>query len=218
MSTLAPAWKRLFPIACSLIDQVNSSQTVIDAWTLGGGTAMMIQIDHRDSHDIDVFLPDPQLLSLLDPKTRDFRFETPPSDYQGDGARYLKISFSGLGEIDFIVSGAITTSSSIQRIVEGRKVDLETIPEIIAKKIFYRGGSIRARDIFDVAAAADQHADAIVAALKPHKDRVTNALSVIDRLNPDFVRNAIANLAVKPAFQTVAERALPRAVEVLKAV
>jgi len=35
---------RLFRVACALIRQVNSEQTIIDHWTLGGGTAMMLQI------------------------------------------------------------------------------------------------------------------------------------------------------------------------------
>jgi hypothetical protein len=30
-------------VACALIRQVNSEQTIIDHWTLGGGTAMMLQ-------------------------------------------------------------------------------------------------------------------------------------------------------------------------------
>jgi Nucleotidyl transferase AbiEii toxin, Type IV TA system len=55
-------WARLFRVACALIRQVNSKERVIDHWTFGGGTAMMLQIDHRESHDVDIFLFDPQLL------------------------------------------------------------------------------------------------------------------------------------------------------------
>jgi hypothetical protein len=33
-----------------------AEQTLTDHWTLGGGTAMMLQIDHRESHDVDVSL------------------------------------------------------------------------------------------------------------------------------------------------------------------
>jgi hypothetical protein len=55
-------WARLFRVACALIRQVNSKERVIDHWTFGGGTAMMLQIDHRESHDVDIILFDPQLL------------------------------------------------------------------------------------------------------------------------------------------------------------
>src|SRR5262249_800083 len=50
------------------IRQANSQELVIDEWTFGGGTAMMPQINHRESRDIDIFLPDPQLLPFLDPQ------------------------------------------------------------------------------------------------------------------------------------------------------
>ena len=70
-----PDWARLFHVACSLIRQVNSETLIIDHWTFGGGTAMMLQIDHRESHDVDFFLQDPQLLSFLDPQKHDFKFE-----------------------------------------------------------------------------------------------------------------------------------------------
>lgn len=67
----SPDWKRLFRTACDLIGQVNENSLIIDHWTLGGGTAMMLQIDHRESRDIDIFLMDPQLLGFLNPETHD---------------------------------------------------------------------------------------------------------------------------------------------------
>jgi hypothetical protein len=60
-------WAQLFRIACAMIRQVNAEQQIIDRWTFGGGTAMMLQIDHRVSHDI--VLPDPQILPFLDPQS-----------------------------------------------------------------------------------------------------------------------------------------------------
>jgi hypothetical protein len=74
-------WARLFRVACDLIRQVNSEALIIDRWTFGGGTAMMLQIDHRESRDVDLFLQDPQLLPFLDPEKHDFNFEIWPSGY-----------------------------------------------------------------------------------------------------------------------------------------
>jgi hypothetical protein len=99
VSAVRPDWARLFRIACSLIRQVNSEQLIIDSWSFGGGTAMMLQVGHRESHDVDIFLPDAQLLPFLDPKLHDFEFEIRPSDYGGDGTGFLKLAFVGLGEI-----------------------------------------------------------------------------------------------------------------------
>ena len=61
----------------------------------------MLQIDHRVSHDVDIFLPDPQVLPFLNPQTQNFKLEIWPADYQGDGARSLKLAFKDIGEIDF---------------------------------------------------------------------------------------------------------------------
>ena len=104
------SWARLFRAARSLIGQVNAEDLVIDEWTLGGGTAMMLQIDHRESRDVDIFLTDPQLLALLDPAKRDFAFKLRLTGYEGDGSKFLKFFFEDIGEIDFIVGRIMTTA------------------------------------------------------------------------------------------------------------
>ena len=213
-----PDWLRLLRIARSLIRQVNSNQSIIDHWTLGGGTAMMLRIDHRESHDVDIFLADPQLLPFLDPEKHDFQFEIQPDGYVGDGARSLKIAFSGIGEIDFIVAGAMTSSPTIQTDVDGELVLLETLPEIITKKVYYRGASIMPRDIFDIAAAGEEYADSLVAELRSYRSQVTQALTTIEKLNPDFVNAAIAELAIRDRYKEVAEKAIEKSKSILRAV
>jgi hypothetical protein len=213
-----PAWSRLLRVARSLIGQVNSVETIIDHWTFGGGTAMMLQINHRESHDIDIFLPDPQQLPFLDPAKRDFEFDTPPADYRGDGITFLKLAFEGTGEIDFIVAGALTSQPVAQRTIEHETLLLETIPEIIAKKIYHRGFSIRPRDIFDIAAAGDTHAPSIIQELQAYRKEVSNAVSAMDKLNPEFVERAISQLAIKPEYEAIAKTARDRAREIMRAV
>jgi len=171
ISTRPSDWAWLFRTACSLIRQVNSDQSIIDSWSLGGGTAMMLQIDHRESHDVDIFLPDPQFLSYLDPKLHDFKFEIFPADHDGDGSGFLKIAFKDIGEIDFIVGHSLTLSPTIQTTIENETVQLETIPEIITKKIYHRGAGIKPRDIFDIAAASERYADSIVSALRDYPEK-----------------------------------------------
>lgn len=210
-------WQQLLRTARAMIGQVNSEQQVIDSWTLGGGTAMMLQINHRESRDIDVFLPDAQLLPFLDPQMHDFDFEIPPADSAGDGVRFLKLVFDA-GEIDFIVSQALTSSPATQATVEGEAVLLETIPEIITKKICHRGASIMPRDIFDIAAASKAHSDAIVKELRGYRDDVAKTLDAMERQNPDFVKAAISQLLIKDAYAAIAVNAIEKAREVLRAV
>jgi hypothetical protein len=200
-----------------MIGQVNSAQHIIDHWTLGGGTAMMLQIDHRESHDVDIFLPDPQLLAFLDPQKHDFDFEILPSDYTSVGTNFLKLAFE-IGEIDFIVARALTSSPTIQANVEGKAVLLETIPEIVAKKVYHRGTSIRPRDIFDIAAGSKENADSIIKALSGYRDEVAKTLVAIDKLNPDFVSATIAQLLIKDPYIAISKMAIERAKELLRAV
>jgi hypothetical protein len=211
-------WARLFRVARSLIKQVNSETLIIDHWTFGGGTAMMLQINHRESHDVDIFLDDAQLLPLLDPQKRDFEFEILPSDYLGDGTKSLKLVFTNIGEIDFIVDQPKTAEPTIQRVVEDEQTLLETIPEIITKKIVHRGSSIKPRDIFDIAAAGKQYGAALVTVLRPYREDVLKTIQAVERLNPDFVNNAISELIIRDEFKDIAKAALDRSKEILRAV
>jgi len=151
-----PNWVWLLKTARGLIRQVNSEQTVIDHWTLGGGTALMLQINHRESHDVDIFLSDAQLLAFLDSQKHDFRFEIRPADYSGDGTSFQKLVFKDIGEI--------------------------------------------------------------VEELRSYRDEVARTLITIDKLNPEFVNNAIDHLSIKDKYRSVATTALTRAKEILRTV
>jgi len=141
---------------------------------------MMLQIHHRESRDVDIFLSDPQLLSFLDPQTHDFEFQIQPVEYIGDGARFLRLAFDKIGEVDFFVEHGLTSSPFTQIIIDGEVVLLETIPEIVTKKIYYRASSIKPRDIFDIAAAEDQHTNLLIKELKKISRR-SNANARNDR-------------------------------------
>lgn len=160
----------------------------------------------------------PTRSSFLDPKLHDFEFESRPSDYRGDGAGFLKLAFEGIGEIDFIVGQSLTAPGVTKQTVEGEGVDLETVAEVITKKVHYRGASIKPRDIFDIAAASRTNRDAVVEALRTYKDDVARTLGTIERLNPDFVNITISELTIKDKFKAVADTALSDAVTLLRAV
>lgn len=160
-------WERLFVIALDLLDQVHAHAGDYEfGWSFGGGTEMMIQIGHRESHDIDIFIDDAQILGFLDPARVDLHFKQEPADYRGDGGRHQQFAFADIGEVDFIASGHLTSTPFVIKRIEGWDVNLETIPEIIAKKVFHRGSEITARDVFDIAAAARSHRFEVVTALK----------------------------------------------------
>jgi hypothetical protein len=201
-----------------MIRQVNAPVPIIDHWTLGGGTALMLRIDRRESRDIDIFLTDPQQLTFLDPTRRDFTLEIDPSAQSGDGAKFLKLTFPELGEIDFIAGSALTSLASTAEIVDNEPLQLETVAEIIAKKIHRRGSMVTPRDVFDIAAAGEKHANAIVAELRKLRSAVAETISALEKLKPEFVRRVNSELAIKPAFAAVAQNASERAKDILRAV
>lgn len=201
-----------------MIREVNVPTVIIDRWTFGGGTAMMLQIDHRESHDVDLFLQDPQFLPFLDPEKRDFKFDIRLISCDGDGTTFQKLIFEDVGEIDFIVSQPKTERPAVERDIEGVATLLETLPEIVAKKVIHRGASLKPRDIFDIAAAGEQHADLIVVALRSYKGQVATALNTLARLNPEFVNNAIEQLNIREKFKAVAKTAIERTRTILQAV
>jgi hypothetical protein len=202
-------------LACELIDQVNRDYIIIDEWTFGGGTALMLQIGHRESDDIDIFLDDYQLLPYLNPARQSFNLGTAPSDYSGDGTGFQKIVFDGVGEIDFIVCPHLTEQPAQRVVLEGREIMLETVAEIITKKVFYRGSRIAPRDIFDIAAASATHRYEIVSALAEHRQRVEAALAQISRSDAQFIADVIAELHVRPAFKHMTLNSVEVATELL---
>lgn len=170
---------------------------------------------HRESHDIDIFLDDPQLLGFIDPSKSRLRFDLVPSDYHGDGLRFQKFAFENVGEIDFIVGKALTPTPSQMREVEGKTVLLETIPEIIAKKVYYRGSEAKPRDIFDIAAAARSQLEPMVAALRAFPEQVSRTKDRLEKLNPEFVGRAVAQLMIMPDYEASAADSLVAAIAVL---
>ena len=188
MNTPSPSrWSELLEVAISIIDHANTNAPVIDRWTLGGGTALMLQIDHRESHDIDLFVDDPQLLPYLNPETQDYSLDLYPSSYVSDGTRALKLVFDGIGEIDVICCGWLTEAYAKPVEVKGQLIQLETPAEIIAKKVYHRGWNLQPRDMFDIAAVQRVFGDDYVAdVLSAFPKEVAQARNVAQLMNPEL--------------------------------
>ncbi len=126
------------------------------AWTFGGGTALAIDLGNRISYDIDAFMDSARVIQSLvpvrNPITRDICWndETSRPDYQYSG-HYLKLIVKGRGEIDFLGSTPLLEDATVPFDFDGRVIARERPAEVIAKKIYYRGHSFKARDVFDLA-------------------------------------------------------------------
>lgn len=184
--------------------------------TFGGGTALMLQIDHRESFDIDIFLDDPQLLPYLNPKTQNYPLDINPDGYESDGSRTLKIVFEKVGEIDFICAPNLTGNATVRAKVRGRDVLLETPGEIIAKKIYYRGAAMQPRDL---ACVVKTHgAEYLNYALTPFHDKCEAALKVARKMNPQFAETIMTRLLYRESFADIPRVAQSMTIELLETI
>ena len=67
---MATSWRRLLDAVLPILDGSRWAER----WTLGGGTALALQLDHGESDDIDLFFTDARALRdfapNLNPATR----------------------------------------------------------------------------------------------------------------------------------------------------
>ena len=150
-------WETLFLRALCVLESVPLDFE----WSFGGGTVLMRRYGHRVSKDIDIFLPDPQLLGHLSPRLNPAAEALTP-DYV-EQANFLKLYFPE-GEVDFVVSGPLTRDPVAREVVVGRTILVETTAEIIAKKVWHRASDFKARDLFDLALVAEREPAALIAA------------------------------------------------------
>lgn len=144
-------WAALFHSALKLTDHLGS---VLEKpqWTFGGGTVLMLRLDHRYSRDIDLFVPDPQYLGHVTPRLCDVA-EDLTTEYV-ETAEYVKLLLPA-GEIDVVVGEPLTSEPWELVRYRGREIRVETNAEILAKKMYHRGNQAKARDLFDLCAVAD---------------------------------------------------------------
>lgn len=150
------SWRALEKVALLLVDDAQGQAKAEFQPKLGGGTRLMLALDHRISHDIDLFIRDPQWIGYLTPRLND-RFETGLKNYT-ENAVSLKLEYA-VGEIDFIV-GMSLLGLPDERSEETPFV-LEPVAEVLAKKLFYRGWALTPRDLFDWWAIESQLPEAI---------------------------------------------------------
>lgn len=194
------AWEALFQRALQILDCAPRAGAMLRDWSFGGGTVLMRRHRHRLSTDIDIFLPDPQLIGHLSPRLNP-AIESLTSDYD-EQANSLKLYFPQ-GEIDFVVSGFLTANPVAIERIHGRDVNVETSAEIIAKKVWYRGADLTARDLFDFALVVEREPWMLAEAMDFLLARRTVVLEQItdreEALREDFA--ALDALEFRPSFE-----------------
>jgi predicted nucleotidyltransferase component of viral defense system len=129
----------------------------------GGGTALAIYyFQHRLSFDIDLFVTDVQVLNYLSPKHWIDDTENFNSIKYIDLANHIRVlERKNNIKVDILV----TQSSSSKYLLDNSKtifnsdIYVESIEDIIAKKIVYRANDNLTRDIIDIAIAITKEDD-----------------------------------------------------------
>ena len=138
------AWRVLEQRALAMIADAQQHAGAAFEPLLGGGTRLMLALEHRISNDIALFIRDPQWIGYLTPRLNS-RVEEGLQAYD-ENAVSLKLQYAE-GEIDFIVGMSLlgmpaeTSTDTALR--------LEPVAEVLAKKLFYRGWALTPRDLFD---------------------------------------------------------------------
>jgi hypothetical protein len=151
-------WEKLLERALDGIHALEQNGTPMRWWSFGGGTALMVHHQHRNSKDIDLFIGDPQYLTILSPRLGGESIWDNP-DYD-EAAHYLKLRYED-GEIDFIVSDRLTDLPLGTYEFDDRPVPIEHPVEIAVKKLYHRAEYLKPRDVFDVAVVLTEHEDAL---------------------------------------------------------
>lgn len=150
-------WIEILQVAYRILDDIEERGLGRPIFSLGGGTVLMLRYKHRLSIDIDLFGYDAQWLSLLTPRLSEFT-ATLAIDYV-EQANAVKIIMAR-GDIDFVIAGDITRSPLRTTVaLAGREIAMDPPSEILAKKMFYRASTFKARDVYDLATAIDLSPD-----------------------------------------------------------
>lgn len=211
-------WELLFEAAIETIAQTEQAIGGPFIWSFGGGTALMIQIDHRESHDVDLFVDDLQVLPFLNPLTQGYALTATPDDYDSDGTRMIKLIYEDIGEIDFICCADITDPPNAPTAITGVTVRLETPAEIIGKKVFYRGASLQPRDMFDIAAVAQARGqDYVIDAMRQCGHAAcTTALATAQRFDRDAATRIIERLMHRDSTRRLITTAQDMTIDLLR--
>lgn len=192
MTAASSRWRDLLGLALPVLDHVFERQTTIvdPDWTLGGGTAIAIELSHRVSFDIDIFLQRGKLKALTPASNPAARLISERYQWPGHYLKYQRPE----GEIDFLSAVLQTEPGFVEYDFNGRPIAIETPEEVVVKKVRYRSERFTARDAFDLAAVASARTDlaSVLADEVPDAlGRLSESLRLIESRGLDAVEQAI---------------------------
>jgi Nucleotidyl transferase AbiEii toxin, Type IV TA system len=181
----------------------------------------MLHTGHRLSKDIDAFITDLQYISILSPRLGGE--DVWACDTYDESPNHLKLVYPE-GEIDFIVAAPITGLACEAMPIpdeegdESIEIEVEHPVEIALKKLFYRAGSLKVRDIFDIAVVDSLHHDLLRSNLY-HASHVKKViLNRLATLPEAYFRQELAELDIQENWKHLADECLTRTTAVIESI
>lgn len=204
-------WRKLLARTLDGLSDLKQQGQPMPDWVLGGGTALMLYTNHRFSRDIDAFIDDPQYLALLSPDTTDVWNCTE----WDKAAHYLKLRYPE-GEIDFIVSGALTNVDPVEKEIDLTSIRTDWKPtivveppaEIALKKMYHRATMLKPRDIFDITVIKKIDGDSLTTNLSAVAAKRDDLLRRINSIRIEYLRADLAELDIQPGWEREQETCL----------
>jgi len=149
--------KEMLDISLALLEE----RGIKSDCALGGGTALSAYYwQHRFSTDIDMFIHNGTVkdLNKIDPRKASSTIQAKLTkiNYTGNLKKhpiYTELSIDDESKMQFFVVKGRTTIPYSKVTLWGKSIFIESIEEIIAKKVFYRCEDANARDLFDLGVA-----------------------------------------------------------------
>ena len=143
-----------------------------------------------------------------------------------EAANHLKLVYPE-GEIDFIVAAPVTDLAAESMTIpeeqgsaadQSVQIEVEHPVEIALKKLVYRAGLLKVRDIFDIAVVDSLHHDLLRANLFHASDVKQDILKRLANLSEDYCRQELAELDIKEEWQHVADACLARTKAIIESI
>lgn len=180
-------------------------------FALGGGTALaLFYFMHRRSFDLDFFVYEYSAMPLLAAKMYVDDYDFLSKDYT-DLAEHIRLTTTTGVKIDFLFSPNLTRSQFQPRAFSNLSVAVESVSEIIAKKIHYRAKNLKARDVFDIAVSLEKNSDLfgeLMAAKVLQIDDLYYLHQGVSAMSPEKYRNEMRFTAPYQEFESISENAL----------
>lgn len=190
MTARPSEWQKLLDKALPALDHVFGARNEsggAPAWTLGGGTAIAIQLNHRISYDVDIFVPGTALKRFAPANNPASAMISDKFQWPG---HYLKFELES-GEIDFLSPPLQTEPGFFWATYRDRQIALETPEEVIIKKIRFRSVKFTPRDVYDLAAVAQERSGLAKLMAKETADalpRLQESIRVLEAKGVDVSR------------------------------